>query len=168
MPNWKELSDRIILAKDPNADGVLNTDYTKLANSSNKLRNQPKPITNHVNKMSPVSQFKPSPILLNRSPSPTSRGGTKRNGPKRRGTKRSDPKRSGPKRNGSCVTQCAKRLAANPKMANVKQILQAAVLIKNPVTYLTDRAKYDRIYEATSRKIIHKACRKSCRKYSLD
>ncbi len=88
----------------------------------------------------------------------TSVGGTKRNGPKRRGTKR----------NGSCVTQCAKRFATNPKMASVKQILQAAMLIKNPVTYLTDRAKYDRMYEATSRKIVNKACRKSCRKYSLD
>lgn len=166
MPEWKEPTDHIILAKDPNAGVVLNTDYAKLANSSKyRLRNQPKPNTNHINKMSPVSKFKSSPILSQRSPhnSHTSRGGTKRNGRKRRGTKL-----IGRKLRGSCVTQCAKRFATNPKMANVKQILQAAMLIKHPVTYLTDRAKYDRMYEATSRKIVNKACRKSCRKYSLD
>ena len=159
-------TDRIILAKDPNAGVVLNTDYAKIANSSEyRLMNQHKRKTNHINKMSPVSKFKSSPILSQRSPhnSHTSSGGTKRNGRKRRGTKL-----IGRKLRGSCVTQCAKRFATNPKMANVKQILQAAMLIKNPVTYLTDRAKYDRMYEATSRKIVNKACRKSCRKYSLD
>ncbi len=165
MPEWKNPTDRIIFVKDPNAGVMLNTEYAQLAKDSIRLRNQHKPKTNHVNKISPVSKFKSSPILSNLSPNGggPKRRGTKRNGPKRRGTKR-----RGTKRNSSCVTQCSKRVATNPKMANLKYIFQAAMLMKNPVKYLADREKYDRIYDTKSRKIINKACRKSCRKYSLD